>query len=203
MSALSLCCPSAAEHSGDGDKTTTPANSNNDDHNDNYNGSHNNDTNNTTTTTRTKTTTTNSADPQVGNNKSGGDATGATKGKRPKGPTGGKHLAEGGKHLIEGGKQPKGKATATTTGTPASPLSPRDGRPPGQQSDGVNPWARCLAEEDSRRKGEGVGCGESESECTPVEAAEALFGRGRAVDGGTRAALEAEALILKALVPPT
>ncbi|CAM9248416.1 unnamed protein product, partial [Scytosiphon promiscuus] len=60
---------------------------------------------------------------------------------------------------------------------------------------------RCLVEEGSRRKGGGVGYEEPES--SPMAAAEALFGRGRAMDGGTKAALDAEAMVLQALVPPS
>lgn len=51
-------------------------------------------------------------------------------------------------------------------------------------------------------KANGEGGGGGRGDDNPEADAEAFFGRGPLMEGGARAALEAEALVLRALVPP-
>jgi len=84
-----------------------------------------------------------------------------------------------------------------------------DGDGPPTMDGGVNPWATCLPKEPSKPGAEataaaaGGGVGGGAPETSPVAAAQALFGRGAAMEGGLASALDAEALLLRALVPST
>ena len=111
----------------------------------------------------------------VGGGGVGGGGGGEGKNKRPK-----------------GGKRGKGKHP--------SPIASEveDGDASGEA---INPWRLCLFEEEAKATGEEEGGGR-QSDNPAVEQAEAFFGKGAAMEGGARAALEAEALVLRALVPP-
>lgn len=117
----------------------------------------------------------------AGDGGGGGDGgrAGENKNKRPKGGKRGK-----GKHL--------------------SPIAPEaeDGDASGEA---INPWRRALFEEEAKAAAKTTGeegGGGRQSDDPAAEQAEAFFGKGAAMEGGARAALEAEALVLRALVPP-
>lgn len=117
-------------------------------------------------------------------------------------------------HLTASGQQLRGKAVAAAAAA-ASPTGAAAGVGQCDWAGGnTNPWAACLPEEPSKAEAEaeaeeaegaraGAGAPGRRGGGGPVSIAEALFGRGAAMEAGLRAALGAEALVLQALVPAT
>lgn len=115
-----------------------------------------------------------------------GDNGGNAESHRNRGPSTSKSRPHKEKHAKrEGGNSTKGEL-------PSSPLPEASG-----QTEGMNPWLRCIFNDDKKAEKEawkGV---------NPAKTAEALFERGKEAEDGLLAALDGEALCLRALVPPT
>lgn len=122
-----------------------------------------------------------SDDQGSGGDGGGGGGSGNSKNGSSRARGKGKRSAKG-----SAGKKLKGNAS------PPAPVSPGAA----DETDTASPWLRACPEQDAKEE-------RGQHNHIPAMTAEALFGRGSILEGGEQAALDGEALVLRALVPPT